>query len=38
MYLQMSGDYVIHTYFRMDSGVNQPVVASRVVNLLFIAQ
>lgn len=38
MYLQMSGDYVIHTYFRMDSGVNQPVVASRVVNLLFVAQ
>jgi hypothetical protein len=37
MYLQMSGDYVIHTYFRMDSGVNQPVVASRVVNLLFVA-
>ena len=38
MYLQMSGDYVIHTHFRMGSGVNQPVVASRVVNLLFIAQ
>jgi hypothetical protein len=37
MYLQMSGDYVIHTNFRMDSGVNQPVVASRVVNLLFVA-
>ena len=38
MYLQMSGDYVIHTYFRMDSGINQPVVASRVVNILFVAQ
>lgn len=37
MYLQMSGDYVVHTNFRMDSGVNQPVVASRVVNLLFVA-
>ena len=37
MYLQMSGDYVIHTYFRMDSGVNQPVASSRVVNLLFVA-
>jgi hypothetical protein len=37
MYLKMSGDYVVHTYFRMDSGVNQPVVASRVVNLLFVA-
>ena len=38
MYLQMSGDYVIHTYFRMGSGVSQPVVASRVVNILFVAQ
>lgn len=37
MYLQIAGDYVVHTYFRMDSGVNQPVVASRVVNLLFVA-
>ena len=37
MYLHMSGDYVVHTNFRMDSGVNQPVVASRVVNLLFVA-
>jgi len=38
MYLQMSGDYVVHTYFRMDSGINQPVVSSRRVHLLFIAQ
>jgi hypothetical protein len=37
MYLKLSGDYVVHTYFRMDSGINQPVVASRVVNLLFVA-
>lgn len=38
MYLQMSGDYIVHTYFRMDSGINQPVVSSRRVHLLFIAQ
>jgi hypothetical protein len=37
LYLQMSGDYVVHTFFRMDSGVNQPVASSRVVNLLFVA-
>lgn len=37
MYLQMSGDYIVHTYFRMDSGVNQPVVSSRRVHLLFVA-
>jgi len=37
LYLQMSGDYVIHTHFRMGSGVNQPVVESRVVNILFVA-
>ena len=38
MYLQSSGDYVVHTYFRMDSGINQPVVLSRRVHLLFVAQ
>ena len=38
MYLQLSGDYVVHTYFRMDSGINQPVVSSRRVHLLFVAQ
>lgn len=38
MYLQMSGDYTVHAYFRMDSGVNQPVVSSRRVHLLFVAQ
>ena len=37
LFLQMSGDYVIHTHFRMGSGVNQPVVESRVVNILFVA-
>lgn len=37
IYLQMSGDYIVHTYFRMDSGVNQPVVSSRRVHLLFVA-
>lgn len=38
MYLQMSGDYTVYTYFRMDSSVNQPVVSSRRVHLLFVAQ
>ena len=38
MFLQMAGDYTVHTYFRMDSGVNQPVVSSRRVHLLFVAQ
>ena len=37
LYVQRGGDYVVHTYFRMDSGVNQPVVSSRTVNLVFIA-
>lgn len=38
MYLQMSGDYVVHTYFRMDSGINQPAVSSRRVHLLIVVQ
>lgn len=38
MYLQLSGDYIVHTHFRMDSGINQPVVSSRRVHLLFVAQ
>jgi hypothetical protein len=37
MFLQMGGDYTVHTYFRMDSGVNQPVAVTRRVHLLFVA-
>ena len=37
MYLQLSGDYLVHAYFRMDSGVNQRAVPSRRVHLLFVA-
>ncbi len=28
----------VSNYFRIDSGINQPVVSSRRVHLLFIAQ
>ena len=37
MFLQMAGDYIVHTYFRMDSGVNQPIATTRRVHLLFVA-
>ncbi len=37
MFLEIAGDYTVHTYFRMDSGVNQPVLSTRRVHLLFVA-
>ena len=35
--LPMSGDYIIKTYYRMDSCYNCPVAASRKVAIAFIA-
>jgi hypothetical protein len=37
IYLPMSGDYIVKTTYRMDSGYRSPVVSSRLVNVVFVA-
>jgi hypothetical protein len=37
IFLPMSGDYIVRTTYRMDSGYKSPVASSRLVNVVFAA-
>ena len=37
IFLPMSGDYIVRTTYRMDSGYQYQVVSSRWVNVVFVA-